>query len=138
MFIDIQFAEGFLAQETGNGPSEASGITAFSTDSTDPESWLKDPEGITWLVEEKRSPTVQKFTGTLSHVPSSVGGLCSDTVHAFAHFVYDSTDGKLIMADSTACIYHCADDNIALGTWVSKNGKNFLVLFDPMSHTIDG
>lgn len=100
MFIDIQFnAEGFLAQETGNGPSEASGITAFSTDSTDPESWLKDPEGITWLVEEKRSPTVQNFTGTLSHVPSSVGGLCSNTVHAFAHFVYDSTDGKLIMAD---------------------------------------
>lgn len=94
--IDIQFAEGLLAQETGNSPSEALGITTFATD---PENWLKHPEGATWLVEDKRISTVQRFTGTLSHVPFSAGGLCCDTVHAFAHIIYDYTDGKLIMAD---------------------------------------
>ncbi|KAE9383172.1 kinase-like protein [Gymnopus androsaceus JB14] len=87
-----------------------------------------DKEGITWLVEEKRSSTFTKFTGTVVHVPSSNGGETSNTVHAFAHYVHWYTNGQLVMAD--------LQGNIK--AQISNNGKDFLVLFDPMTHTVAG
>ncbi len=53
---------------------------------------------MTWLIEQKRSSTVEKFTGTLSHKPTG-SGITHDTVHAFAHFVYELTGHQLVAAD---------------------------------------
>ncbi|KAF5368808.1 hypothetical protein D9757_012281 [Collybiopsis confluens] len=108
----------FLLQESEFNPSKASGIQ-ISKDS------LGADEGITWLVEPKRSPTVEKFTGTLVHGRAHFGGLTSETVHAFAHFVYSFTQQQLVVADLQ-------------GTWTSIDGKNVLILFDPMTHTQNG
>ncbi|KAJ3710001.1 kinase-like domain-containing protein [Lentinula raphanica] len=80
---------------------------------------------MTWLVEPKRSSICHKFTGTLSHSRTTFGGLTCETVHAFSHFVYTSTTNQLVVADLQ-------------GKPVSTEGRNVLILFDPMTHTIEG
>jgi len=91
-------SECFLLRETGFNPSKASGL---------PEDLLGIEEGITWLVEPRRSPTVVKFTGTLTHSHSHIADLASETVHAFAHFIFELTDRQLVVADlqGLACYF---------------------------------
>ncbi|KAF5375480.1 hypothetical protein D9757_009951 [Collybiopsis confluens] len=109
---DIQFSKCFLLQEDGATPSIASAMKfAFGED-----------EGVTWLVEPRRSTSFEKFTGTLCHSRAYFGGLASETVHAFAHYVYIFTKHEVVVADLQ-------------GTLVSVDGKNLLMLFDPMTHT---
>ncbi|KIK56380.1 hypothetical protein GYMLUDRAFT_247888 [Collybiopsis luxurians FD-317 M1] len=115
---DIIISKHFLLREVGSMPSRASGIKL-------PDDSLGPDEGITWLVEPKRPSTFFKFTGTLSHARTHIGGLTSETVHAFAHFVYEFTNRQLVVADLQ-------------GTQISADGKNMLVLFDPMTHTVNG
>ncbi|KAF5365395.1 hypothetical protein D9757_011674 [Collybiopsis confluens] len=112
---DIQFSKCFLLQEDGATPSIASAMKfAFGED-----------EGVTWLVEPRRSTSFEKFTGTLCHSRAYFGGLASETVHAFAHYVYIFTKHEVVVADLQ-------------GTLVSVDGKNLLMLFDPMTHTTSG
>ncbi|KAF5350300.1 hypothetical protein D9757_013191 [Collybiopsis confluens] len=115
---DIVISEHFLLKETEYTPSKASGIKL-------PADVLGLDEGMTWLIEPKRPSTFLKFTGTMSHTRTHTGGLTSETIHAFAHFVYIFTKQQLVLADLQ-------------GTRVSANGKNQLVLFDPMTHTVNG
>ncbi|KAJ3875184.1 kinase-like domain-containing protein [Lentinula edodes] len=113
---NIVFAKCFVLEETDCFPSQASGIEACIGDNDD---------RMVWLVEQKRSSICHKYTGTLSHSRSVFGGITLETVHAFSHYVYLSTLGQLVVADLQ-------------GTKVSTDGKNILVLFDPMTHTLEG
>ncbi|KJA20506.1 hypothetical protein HYPSUDRAFT_1090968 [Hypholoma sublateritium FD-334 SS-4] len=108
---NICFASAYLAQETGTF-SVASGIDSF------------DSEGITWLVEQKRPTTVIKFTGTLNHRQrqKDMRGL---TVQAFSHFVYGYSKQTLVFSDLQGSLAHV-------------KGRDGLVLFDVMTHTIEG
>lgn len=140
LFSGIKFAEGFLAQKTDSDPSPASGITAFVEMDDNAERW--ETEGITWLIEAKHSSTLKKFMGTLSHVPSPTGGLISGTVHAFFHYIYWYTNGQLVFVDLQGKILltlTCAQTyKCKIGTCISSDGRSFLVLFNPMTHTVAG
>ncbi|KAJ6449509.1 kinase-like domain-containing protein [Mycena vitilis] len=110
--LNLEFADAFLAVEVKN-PSKASGVIAIA----------EDGEGLTWLVERKRPTTVVKFSGTLVH-QSHRTDLRSATVSAFAHFVYGYSNNSLVFADLQ-------------GTPSRVKGKDGLVLFDLMTHTIE-
>ncbi|KAF9066531.1 kinase-like domain-containing protein [Rhodocollybia butyracea] len=112
--LNIIFAKGFIFQEEGFAPSIASGFAETITE-----------KGFIWLVEQRRSSICVKFTGTLSHSCTRIGSLTSDTVHAFAHYFCRATQGQLVFADLQ-------------GAYISAEGKNLMVLFDPMTHTPEG
>lgn len=50
-----------------------------------------------WLVEPRRTTSVQKFSGTLAH-PNREDEL-GLTLIAFTHFIYDTSDKELVLAD---------------------------------------
>ncbi|KAL0952298.1 hypothetical protein HGRIS_006587 [Hohenbuehelia grisea] len=114
IYRNIAFADVFLAKETET-PSIASGVGIIIDEEED---------GITWLVEKKRSTSVLKFSGTLSHKPQRRDQL-SQTIYAFAHFVWGYSNNTLVFADIQ-------------GTPTRLDGKDGLVLFDIMTHTVDG
>lgn len=127
---DIKFADAFLAKETGDSPSPASGIK------------VKDPVygGVTWLVEDKRPTVVQKFTGTLSHKRRR-DDLASLTVDAFTHFAFGHSNSSIVFADLQGKPYFgvmAFDLIFMLATLSRVNGEDGLTLFDPMTHTKDG
>jgi Alpha-kinase family len=82
--LDIIVLEGFLIHEQGT-PSTALGLSPSETDNA------------VWLVELCHTRSVQKFSGTLMHPD------CQDkvglTLASFAHFVYDASHEKLVLAD---------------------------------------
>ncbi|KAJ7837938.1 kinase-like domain-containing protein [Mycena leptocephala] len=106
----LSVADAFLAEEVGM-PSIASGVEIITGNGT----------GITWLVERKRPMTVTKYSGTLVNT-SARRDLRSLTICAFAHFVYGFSDRSLVLADLQAQV----------------RGTDGLVLFDLMTHTVDG
>lgn len=81
----ITFADAFLGQETGKF-SVASDVDSM------------DFEGLTWLIEKKRPVTVTKFSGTMMHRTGQKDHQ-SQTVYAFAHFVYGFSNRTVVMAD---------------------------------------
>ncbi|KAJ6533911.1 kinase-like domain-containing protein [Mycena vulgaris] len=97
-----------------NCPTPASGVKEIEPGST----------GLTWLVESKRSSTVEHFTYTLSH-KSHKRDLRSSTIHALAHFVWGHSNQSLVLADIQ-------------GTPALVGGKDGMILFDPMTHTKNG
>ncbi|KAJ6556996.1 kinase-like domain-containing protein [Mycena vulgaris] len=88
------------------------------------DAWLGEETRITWLVETKRSTTVEHFTFTLNH-HTHRQDLCAQTIHAFAHFVYGNSNKNVVLADIQ-------------GTPAHLNGQDVMVLFDPMTHTPAG
>lgn len=80
---------------------------------------------MTWLVEGKRASVVISFTSTLDHKARGAEDSQSDTVHTFAHFVFQYAEGSLVFADLQ-------------GTPGPVRGNDGLILFDPMTHTLDG
>ncbi|THH19576.1 hypothetical protein EW146_g1621 [Bondarzewia mesenterica] len=110
---NIEFAEAWLGQEKGVAPSVASG-----TASNEVEEW-------TWLVEKRRPESITRLSGTLVH-PSSHRGRLNRTILAFAHFVYVHSHQTMVLADIQGT--HCQ----------IRGGIDGFVLFDPMTHTIDG
>lgn len=71
----------------GSDPSPASGIAAFVQMNDDFESW--ETEEVTWkFIEAMHNSTLEKFMGTLSPILLPTSGLISETVHAFAHYIY--------------------------------------------------
>ncbi|KAJ7853224.1 kinase-like domain-containing protein, partial [Mycena leptocephala] len=79
----------------------------------------------TWLVEGKRVSAVISFTSTLDHKARGAEDSQSDTGHTFAHFAFQYSEGSLVFADLQ-------------GTPGPVRGNNGLILFDPMTHTLDG
>ncbi|KAJ7693119.1 kinase-like domain-containing protein [Mycena olivaceomarginata] len=98
---DIKSAQAYLLAEIPVGvtrcPSAASGLEVFDGEAG----------GMTWLVESK-SEDIQ-----------------SETVHAFAHYIFGYSGGELVFADLQ-------------GTPTPVRGNDGLVLFDPMTHTMAG
>ena len=101
--------------EVTRRPSIASGLDSFHP----------IHHGMTWLVEGKRASVVISFTSTLDHKARGAEDSQSDTVHAFAHFVFQYAEGSLVFADLQ-------------GTPGPVRGNDGLILFDPMTHTFDG
>ena len=82
------FASSYLAKETGNVPSPASGLIATDIEHS----------GVTWLIEEKHLTVVQRFSGTLSHTRLRED-LPSLTVDAFSHFAFSQSNNTYVFAD---------------------------------------
>ncbi|KAJ7499863.1 kinase-like domain-containing protein [Mycena latifolia] len=88
--------------------------------SNDPDARDEEP----YLVEPLRtSSVVTKFTGTFGSTQDR--DKVSATILAFAHFVLQQTACRLAMVDLQ-------------GSYHTVNRVRNLVLFDPMTHTIDG
>ncbi|KAJ7726662.1 kinase-like domain-containing protein [Mycena olivaceomarginata] len=116
---DIKFAQAYLLAEIPVGvtrcPSAASGLEVFDGEAG----------GMTWLVESKRASVVISFTSTLDHKARGSEDIQSETVHAFAHYIFGYSGGELVFADLQ-------------GTPPLVRGNDGLVLFDPMTHTMAG
>ncbi|KAJ7916690.1 kinase-like domain-containing protein [Mycena leptocephala] len=119
VFQHIKFAHAYLLTEVPIGvtrrPSAASGFEVFDDEAG----------GMTWLVESKRASVVISFTSTLDHKARGSEDKHSETVHAFAHYVFGYSCGELVFADLQS-------------TPTPVRGKDGLVLFDPMTHTMAG
>ncbi|KII92855.1 hypothetical protein PLICRDRAFT_155721 [Plicaturopsis crispa FD-325 SS-3] len=111
--FDIAFARAFLGKEIDR-PSRASGVNVID----------EANEGITWLIEERRPQTVIRFSGTLAH-RSIRRDLRSATISAFAHFAWGASKYNFVLADLQ-------------GTPHRVRGKDGLILFDLMTHTLEG
>ncbi|KAF9069299.1 kinase-like domain-containing protein, partial [Rhodocollybia butyracea] len=85
-------------------------------------------EGPTWLVERRRPSATTKFTGTMSHQARRTDRL-SAIIHAFSHFVYGYSKGKLLSCAPARLTVHIK------GTLTNIEGKDIMVLFDLMTHT---
>lgn len=86
-YAALIFAPSYLAKEKGTLPSPASGLEA-----------MDENGGVTWLIEDKRSTVVQRFSGTLSHTRLRED-LPSLTVEAFAHFAFGHSNNTYVFAD---------------------------------------
>ncbi|KAF8056186.1 kinase-like domain-containing protein [Lyophyllum atratum] len=106
---DIQVSEGFLIREQGVS-SPASGD-------------LAGLEPVVWLVEPRRTTSLVKFSGTLCHPKQD--NKMGKTITAFAHFVYEISGKTLVFADIQ-------------GSPTSQNNRDGIVLFDLMTHSVDG
>ncbi|KAF8146510.1 kinase-like domain-containing protein [Mycena galopus ATCC 62051] len=119
VFQHIKFAQAYLLTEIPVGvtrcPSAASGLEVFD----------EEAGGMSWLVESKRASVVISFTSTLDHKARGSDDIQSETVHAFAHYIFGYSGGELVFADLQ-------------GTPTPVRGNNGLVLFDPMTHTMAG
>ncbi|KAJ7231517.1 kinase-like domain-containing protein [Mycena rebaudengoi] len=113
VYNDLAFADAFLGEEI-EAPTPASEVKEIGIDSP----------GLTWLVELKRSSTVEHFTYTLSH-KCLKKDLRSSTIYALAHFVWGHSNQGLVLADIQ-------------GTPAIVGQKDGMVLFDPMTHTTNG
>ncbi|KAJ6611954.1 kinase-like domain-containing protein, partial [Mycena sp. CBHHK59/15] len=77
---------------------------------------------IIWLFEPRRSSKVKHWSGTNEYPPWHQNKLGS-TLNAFAHYAY---------LESTVLT------NLQTTTVINENGENIQVLFDVMTHTLDG
>ena len=107
--LDFVFAECLLAYELvgeSGTPSKASGITRdeWATSVSDGD---KDEDGtneddatrgrIMWLLEGRRTTSVQHWSGTLVHPNQS--DKQHQTVSAFVHFAYEYSKKSIMFAD---------------------------------------
>jgi hypothetical protein len=83
-YVDVTVSDGFLICEIGK-PSPASSLPP------------SDLDGAFWLVEPRRTKSVQKFSGTMIH-PHRNDKL-GKTLCAFTHFVYEFSGQELVLAD---------------------------------------
>jgi hypothetical protein len=102
--------------------------------------------GMSWLIEERRSSSVTKFSGTLQHDGSRQDPL-SATIYAFSHFVLWHSKETRVFADLQGTLLSFSllfNYNLLLtwfvhtGTLTNVNGVDIMMLFDIMSHTLDG
>lgn len=91
----IQIAEAYVGTETNTYPSLASGLPRQHTG-----------PGMSWLIEEKRSLSVTKFSGTLQHDGSRHDPI-SATVYAFSHFALWHSKGTRVFADLQGMFLAC-------------------------------
>ncbi|KIJ32673.1 hypothetical protein M422DRAFT_121106, partial [Sphaerobolus stellatus SS14] len=79
---------------------------------------------IWWLIEPRQSTEVIKYSGTMSH-PTYRPDLLGRTMETFAHFIYLESNKHVVMADLQGI-------PSLLG-----NGDDGIILFDPMTHTVE-
>lgn len=127
---DIAVSEGFLIQELGL-PSSVSDLPPVE-------------DTAVWLVEPRRTTSVQKFSGTLVH-PSPRSDKLAITISAFSHFVYEMTHQDLVLADIQGTmtlikvLLSCAHRGLPFtGSPMTINGRNTIILFDFMTHSREG
>ncbi|KAJ2921872.1 hypothetical protein H1R20_g15222, partial [Candolleomyces eurysporus] len=106
----ITVSDGFLVREVGE-PSAPSGLAS------------NNAYGAVWLVEPKRTRSVRKFCGTMVHPERS--DKVGMTISALCHWIYTTTRKTEVFADIQ-------------GSYMAVDGQDTLILFDPMSHTVDG
>lgn len=133
LFLDIQVSDGFLIRE-----QSSSSITGSHN--------LSGYESTTWLVEPRRTTSVVKFSGTLRH-PTRDDKI-GKTITAFAHFVYEVSKKSLVFADiqglqltltyGLSTLAQTANILYVLGSPMSANNRDGIVLFDLMTHSVDG
>ncbi|OBZ73931.1 hypothetical protein A0H81_06557 [Grifola frondosa] len=123
VFEEFEFASASLARKVIEGsekPSIASGYHVDKINTID----IDDPkDGVYWLIEERRSPIVTRFTSTMVHPWAR--GKQAITISAFAHFVYVYSGGNVVIADIQASSTLSHD----------PRHPNVQVLFDIMTHT---
>ncbi|OBZ68508.1 hypothetical protein A0H81_11427 [Grifola frondosa] len=122
---EIRICQCIIAREVIEGsekPSQASGYHVDKINTID----IDDPEdGVYWLIEERRSPIVTRFTGTMVHPWAQ--GKQAITISAFAHFVYVySGEMWSLRYSSISALSH------------DPRRPNVQVLFDIMTHTPEG
>lgn len=96
--------------------------------------------GDAWLAEPRRALTVEKFSGTLNHPQPAVSTIVNKTMYALAHFIYHSTGNDLVYTDLQGDPHVLVQVHAhgRLGTEaVLPNGKDGIILFDPMVQTND-
>ncbi|KAF6752681.1 kinase-like domain-containing protein [Ephemerocybe angulata] len=106
-YHDISVTNAVLVREVGT----PSGVSALPPG---------DVDGAVWLVEPKRPRAIIKFCGTVAHPVRS--DKIALTVQALLHFIFEQSKGEQVYADIQ-------------GSKVVSNGREKLVLFDPMSHS---
>ncbi|KAJ7174850.1 kinase-like domain-containing protein [Mycena filopes] len=89
-----------------------------------------------YLVEPLRSSVVQKYTGTFG--ASTAKDKLTSTILAFSHFVMEDTACLLAVADLQGHSFHFLSSCYVLILLPGSRHNGFLVLFDPMTHTIGG
>ncbi|KAF7344642.1 Kinase-like protein [Mycena venus] len=111
------------------GPSTASGFSLEQYQAAQPNSdsdQLTSDRGlVTWLFEPRRYSKVQHWSGTNEYPPYHRHKLGS-TLNAFTHYAYLLSLESMIFCD------------LQTATIVDENGDGIHVLFDVMTHTLDG
>ncbi|KAJ7142387.1 kinase-like domain-containing protein, partial [Mycena epipterygia] len=80
---------------------------------------------VIWLFEPRRSSKVSHWSGTNEYPPWHRSKLGS-TLNTFTHYAYLFSLESMVLAD------------LQTATIVDENGEGIQVLFDVMSHTLDG
>ncbi|KAJ7483121.1 kinase-like domain-containing protein [Mycena galericulata] len=117
--IEPDFKIGFEVFATSDSrPSKASGVSMD-------QSRAAADIGILWLFEPRRNSKVFHWSGTNDH-PAWPKSKIGSTLNAFVHFTYIFSQESTVLAD------------LQTSAAVDENGKPVHVLFDIMTHTIDG
>ncbi|KAJ7478049.1 hypothetical protein B0H11DRAFT_2424682 [Mycena galericulata] len=120
---DFIFSSGLLVREIigPSGPSPASGVTADSFQ----QSLEANPDSaVVWLLEPLRGSAMERWSGTLKH--PNHGNKPGQTMDAFMHFSYVYSQKTLVFADLQG------------SKGRSRLGNSGWILFDVMTHTLDG
>ncbi|KAH9943743.1 kinase-like domain-containing protein [Amylocystis lapponica] len=121
---DFEFADAVLAQEVTTAFGDPSLACGFSAEDIADQSPVGPPTGAYWLIKNRRSTHVERYSGTMmqQHARSKR----HLTINAFAHFVHEYSEGNLVIVDIEA----------TPGTL--RNKQQGYILFDTMTHTLDG
>ncbi|KAJ7451474.1 kinase-like domain-containing protein [Mycena galericulata] len=120
---DFIFSSGLLVREIigPSGPSPASSVTADSFQ----QSLEANPDSaVVWLLEPLRGSAMERWSGTLKHPNHE--NKPGQTMDAFMHFSYVYSQKTLIFADLQG------------SKGRSRLGNIGWILFDVMTHTLDG
>ncbi|KAJ6580234.1 kinase-like domain-containing protein, partial [Mycena sp. CBHHK59/15] len=80
---------------------------------------------VVWLFEPRRSSTVKHWSGTNDY-PAWHQSKLGNTLGAFTHWAYLFSQESIVLAD------------LQTAAAIDKNGEGIQVLFDVMTHTLDG
>ncbi|KAJ7261489.1 kinase-like domain-containing protein [Mycena rebaudengoi] len=121
------FKLGIEVVQDDSGPSKASGFSLEQYQATLEE---KGDRGsisglVIWLCEPRRSSLVKHWSGTNEYPPWHQNKLGS-TLNAFAHYAYLFSQESTVLAD------------LQTATVINEDGEGIQVLFDVMTHTLDG
>ncbi|KAJ7797992.1 hypothetical protein B0H14DRAFT_2618364 [Mycena olivaceomarginata] len=118
-----EFKLGVELISNGSGPSIASG---FSMEQYEAAQLDGSAQGyVIWLFETRRSSPVKHWGGT-NEYPAWYQNKLGSILNAFAHYVYLFSQESTVPAD------------LQTATVVNENGEGVQVLFEIMTHTLNG
>ncbi|KAJ7109627.1 kinase-like domain-containing protein [Mycena crocata] len=112
------FKLGIELVEDVAGPSAASGFSLEQYQAA------HDPGIIVWLFEPRRSSKVKRWSGT-NEYPAWNQNKLGSTLNAFSHYAYLFSQESTVLADLQT-------------TAIDEQGQGIEVLFDVMTHTLNG